>query len=233
MDYKIILIIVLIIAVVFLVYIYKKNREPVLIQNTNDYVKLKQEKNNKLGVELKKKPRNIDMPLFSIDFDRKKINPYLEIFIGDEYAGKVVFELFDDIVPKTCMNFRYMCSRNFKKGGAPIYQTKNINRIEKDTCIYFGKDVKYSIYGKYFEDENFELKHNQPGIISMNNYGKDKNNSEIMIHLKKRPDLDGKHVVFGIIKDGYEVLEKLCEIELDNTGKPYKRCKIVKCGLME
>ena len=114
MDYKIILIIVLIIAIVFLIYIYKKNREPVLIKDKvdNEYVK---HKNNKLGVELKKKPRNIDMPLFSINFDSKKINPYLDIFIGDEYIGQVEFELFDDIVPKTCMNFRYMCSRNFKK----------------------------------------------------------------------------------------------------------------------
>lgn len=173
------------------------------------------------------------MPLFSINFDSKKINPYLDIFIGDEYAGQIEFELFDDIVPKTCINFRYMCSRNFKKGGSPIYQTRNINRIIRGDRIEFGSDINYSIYGRYFEDENFELKHNQPGMISMNNNGKDKNNSGIMIHMKKNEELDGKHVVFGIIKSGYEILERLNEIELDENGEPIERCKIVKCGLKE
>ena len=110
MDYKIILIIILIIAIIFLIYLFKKNNEKVEDKKDNKYVNLKK---NNLGRELVKKTRNIDMPLYTMKFNPEKVNPYFDIFIGDRYSGKIVFELIDDIVPKTCMNFRYLCSKKF------------------------------------------------------------------------------------------------------------------------
>ena len=89
----------------------------------------------------------------------------------------------------------------------------------------------YSIYGDKFEDESFELKHNQPGILSMANAGPNTNGSQFFILTKEAPHLDGKHVVFGIIKSGFEVIEKLNNIETDSNDKPIKTCKIVKSGL--
>lgn len=164
------------------------------------------------------------------------INPYFEIFIGDEHAGRIVFELIDDVAPKTCKNFRYLCSKGFKNNN-PAYQNTIFHRIIKDFMIQGGDFTNhdgtggYSIYGERFDDESFELKHNQPGILSMANAGPNTNGSQFFILTKEAPHLDGKHVVFGILKSGFEVIEKLNGVDTDANDKPIKDCKIVDCGL--
>ena len=93
----------------------------------------------------------------------------------------------------------------------------------------------YSIYGKYFKDENFNLKHNQEGLISMANCGKDKNNSQFFILTKKNgcKQLDNKYVVFGIIIKGFDIIKKLENSKVDINNNPIEKCYISNCGLIE
>ena len=166
------------------------------------------------------------------------INPFFEVFQGDKYLGKIVFELIDDVAPKTCKNFRYLCSKGFNSG-SPAYKNTSFHRIIKDFMIQGGDFTNgdgtggYSIYGDKFEDESFELKHNQPGILSMANAGPNTNGSQFFILTKPAPHLDGKHVVFGIVKSGYDVIQKLNEVETGPNDRPKEECRIVNCGLTD
>ena len=164
-------------------------------------------------------------------------DPYFDIQIGDEKVGRIVFELIDDVVPRTCENFRSLCSRGFNKGEAPPYKNSIFHRVIKDFMIQGGDFTNHngtggrSIYGDKFEDESFELKHNQPGILSMANAGPNTNGSQFFICTQEAPHLDGKHVVFGIVKKGYEIIEQLNNIQTDENDKPLQDCKVIDCGL--
>ena len=121
--------------------------------------------------------------------------------------------------------------------GAPAYKGSTFHRIIEDFMIQGGDFTNHngtggrSIYGDKFEDESFELKHNQPGILSMANAGPNTNGSQFFICTQPAPHLDGKHVAFGIVKKGYDVIEMLNGLETDGNDKPLKECKIVECGL--
>ena len=164
-------------------------------------------------------------------------DPYFVVQVGGETVGKIVFELIDDVVPKTCENFRHLCSKGLNGSGEPAYKGSTFHRIIEDFMIQGGDFTNhngtggYSIYGDKFEDESFELKHNQPGILSMANAGPNTNGSQFFICTQPAPHLDGKHVAFGIAKEGYEVIEMLNSIETDGNDKPLKECKIIQCGL--
>jgi cyclophilin family peptidyl-prolyl cis-trans isomerase len=164
-------------------------------------------------------------------------DPYFVIQVGDETVGKIVFELIDDVVPKTCKNFRQLCSNGVNGKGKPAYKDSTFHRIIEDFMIQGGDFTNHngtggrSIYGDKFEDESFELKHNQPGILSMANAGPNTNGSQFFICTQPAPHLDGKHVAFGIVKEGYEVIEMLNGLETDGNDKPLKECKIIECGL--
>lgn len=164
-------------------------------------------------------------------------DPYFDIAIGEENAGRIVFQLIDDVVPRTCENFRFLCSKGFNKGDSPVYKGTKFHRIIKDFMIQGGDFTNHngtgghSIYGDTFEDESFELKHNQPGILSMANAGPNTNGSQFFICTKEAPHLDGKHVVFGIVKSGYELIERLNDMETDDNDNPKVECRIVDCGL--
>lgn len=164
-------------------------------------------------------------------------DPYFEIQIGDKNVGRIVFELIDDVVPKTCENFRYLCSKGLKPGEQPAYKGSIFHRIIEDFMIQGGDFTNHngtgghSIYGNKFEDESFELKHNQPGILSMANAGPNTNGSQFFICTQPAPHLDGKHVAFGIVKEGYDIVEMLNRTETDGNDKPLQTCKIINCGL--
>uniref|UniRef100_A0ABM5GIX9 peptidylprolyl isomerase n=1 Tax=Pogona vitticeps TaxID=103695 RepID=A0ABM5GIX9_9SAUR len=164
---------------------------------------------------------------------------FLDVDIGDERAGRIVFELFADIVPKTAENFRALCTGEKGIGsttGKPLhYKGCPFHRIIKKFMIQ-GGDFSHqngtggeSIYGEKFEDENFHYKHDQPGLLSMANAGRNTNGSQFFITTVPTPHLDGKHVVFGQVVKGMGVVKLLENVEVKGE-EPSKLCIIAECG---
>ena len=157
--------------------------------------------------------------------------PYFDISIDGEPVGRIVMQLFDETVPKTAKNFRYLSYKG-------LYNNTIFHRSIKDFMIQGGDFTNndgsggYSIYGETFNDENFEHTHNQPGLLSMANSGPDSNGSQFFILTNKASWLDKKHVVFGIVLSGFDVVKKIEEIETDKDDNPMKECKITKCGVI-
>ena len=187
------------------------------------------------------KPNKIILPQITTNIESKietklisnNINPYFEISIGEKYLGRIIFQLFDDDVPKTCMNFRFLCSNNKLS-----YKDSIIHRVIKDFMIQGGDITNgdgtggISMYGNKFNDESFNLIHNQPGILSMANSGPNTNNSQFFITLKETPWLDNKHVVFGIILSGFDIIKKIENIDVNENDKPLQNIIISECGLI-
>lgn len=158
---------------------------------------------------------------------------FFDVSIGGSPAGRIVFELFDSVVPKTTANFKALCTgeKGFGYKGSPFH------RIITDFMAQGGDFTNQngtggkSIYGNKFEDENFKLRHDQPYLLSMANAGPNTNGSQFFITFVKCPWLDGKHVVFGKVVEGKEVVEQLHKIGSGN-GKPSKAAKISDCGAL-
>ncbi|KAF3838755.1 hypothetical protein F7725_010523 [Dissostichus mawsoni] len=174
------------------------------------------------------KPANSENPRVFFDVD-----------IGGERAGRLVLELFADIVPKTAENFRALCTGEKgigKSTGKPLhFKGCPFHRIIKKFMIQGGDFSNQngtggeSIYGEKFEDENFHYIHDKPGLLSMANSGPDTNGSQFFITTVATPHLDGKHVVFGQVLKGMGIV-KLLE-SLDTTeDAPEKPCVIGDCG---
>lgn len=163
---------------------------------------------------------------------------FFEVSIGGERAGRIIFELYNDIVPKTAENFRSLCvgDKGVGKSGKPLHYKGSIfHRIIKDFMVQGGDFTNgngtggESIYGEKFEDENFEYKHETPGLLSMANAGPGTNGSQFFITTVSTPHLDGKHVVFGKVLKGMGLVRELENIP-KNEEKPSKECKIEDCG---
>ncbi|XP_027745466.1 E3 SUMO-protein ligase RanBP2-like isoform X4 [Empidonax traillii] len=163
----------------------------------------------------------------------KDTNPvvYFEVSADGEPLGHITMELFSNIVPRTAENFRALCTG--EKGFG--FKNSRFHRIVTDFVCQGGDITNHdgtggrSIYGTAFEDENFEVKHTGPGLLSMANKGRDTNNSQFFITLKKAEHLDFKHVVFGFVKDGMDVVKKI-----ESFGSPKglvnARIVITDCG---
>jgi cyclophilin family peptidyl-prolyl cis-trans isomerase len=172
-------------------------------------------------------------------YEDTSLNPYFDIEVGGIYQGRILFQLFDDVVPKTCKNFRFLCSNGLLVKGTPSYEGSSFHRVIKNFMLQGGDFTNgdgtggMSIYGNKFEDENFELKHNQPGLLSMANSGPNTNGSQFFITTEKTDWLDGKHVVFGIVIGGYDIVSKIENLETDGNNKPKLDVVIKKCGLIK
>lgn len=165
---------------------------------------------------------------------------FLDIGIGNVLVGRVVVELFSDVCPKTCENFRCLCTGEKGLGKAtqkPLhYKGCLFHRIVKDFMIQGGDFSEgngrggESIYGGFFEDESFAVKHNKQYLLSMANRGKDTNGSQFFITTKPSPHLDGVHVVFGHVISGEEVVQTMENQKTDPNSRPYAEVKVLNCG---
>ncbi|XP_015875370.1 peptidyl-prolyl cis-trans isomerase CYP19-3 [Ziziphus jujuba] len=163
---------------------------------------------------------------------------FFDILIGKMKAGRVVMELFADVTPKTAENFRVLCTgeKGIGISGKPLhYKGSTFHRIIPNFMCQGGDFTRgngtggESIYGTKFADENFKLKHTGPGILSMANAGPNTNGSQFFICTEKTPWLDGKHVVFGKVVDGYNVVKEMEKVGSD-SGRTSQPVVIEDCG---
>lgn len=169
----------------------------------------------------------------------------------------MIFELYADVVPKTAENFRQFCTGELRKDGVPFgFKGANFHRIIKDFMIQGGDFVNVSqgrtsmdlvnhlhilqgdgtgvmsIYGGAFADENFTLKYDSPGLLSMANSGRDTNGCQFFITCAKCNFLDNKHVVFGRVLDGLLIMRKIENVPTGPNNKPKLPISISQCGQM-
>lgn len=163
---------------------------------------------------------------------------FFDMTIGGESAGRVVFELYANTVPKTAENFRALCTgeKGVGKQGKPLhYKGSSFHRVIPEFMCQGGDFTKgngtggESIYGDKFEDENFELRHNVPGLLSMANAGPGTNGSQFFITTALTPWLNGKHVVFGKVVEGMDVI-KTIESHGSRSGQTDQPIVIADCG---
>ena len=149
-----------------------------------------------------------------------------EDFMATDRKCKIVIELFNDVVPKTCENFFQLCKNN-QYAGVPFHRVINGFMVQGGDITKHDGTGGMSIYDGYFEDENFTLTHDSEGLLSMANSGPNTNLSQFFITLAPAPHLDGKHVVFGKVIYGMDHIRNIGTSPVDFNDRPVQDINIM------
>ena len=184
---------------------------------------------NDVEKQVNKKTPKKSSKLIIEDYESNKyvtIDILQEDFMAVDRKSRIVIELFTSIAPKTVENFYQLCKEN-AYAGVPFHRVINNFMIQGGDINKKNGEGGISIYGEPFNDEDFILKHDSEGLISMANSGPNTNLSQFFITLAPAPHLDGKHVVFGKVISGMEHVKNIGTTPVDFNDRPVQDIKIV------
>jgi cyclophilin family peptidyl-prolyl cis-trans isomerase len=204
----------IILFIILLLFIYKNN-----VKNfVKKYYLFVQEFQNKKNINKKikkikklKKPKKLPKDIIT-----------MEIGVNNNSIGKIKILLFSDIVPYTCKKFKLLCNNNNNNS----YKNSKFHRIIKDFMIQGGEITGYN---EKFDDENFDILHDSPYLLSMANSGINTNGSQFFITTSVCPHLDGKHVVFGKVIEGFDIIDMLNTVDTNKNDMPNNNITILNC----
>jgi cyclophilin family peptidyl-prolyl cis-trans isomerase len=177
-----------------------------------------------------------NVPLSAVKGKTGNTRVWMDVTVGGEPAGRISFELFSSVVPRTAENFRALCTgeNGFGFAGSPFHRVIPGFMLQGGDFTNQNGTGGKSIYGAKFADEYTKLgmvRHTEPGLLSMANAGPNTNGSQFFVTVARTPHLDGKHVVFGrVLDDASMAVVKAVEAVGSRSGSTSSRVLVAACG---